>query len=441
MLLAVLGLNHKTAPVAVRECYACPEEAVKQALRHLEAHEDMLECVVLSTCNRTEIYAVLEDDVDDPSAVMLEFLERLAAPSGQEVTAEHLFFYSGQACIRHLFRVAASIDSLVVGEGQILSQVKKAYAMAKDCSATSTVLNTLFNRAIAAGKKVRTETRIAFSAVSVSYAAVELARQLLGDLSSANVLILGAGEMSELTARHLVENGVRTVFVSNRNHQRAEELAEKFRGQAVPFERFMQWAATTDIIITSTGAPHYIVSAWDVAHIMPQRNGRPLIFIDIAVPRDVEPEVSAIAGVSLYNIDHLNAVVDSNRRDRLKEARKAEKILEAEAKELTERFRYLSYQPVLSRLKDKADSIRQREVKRAMAKLPDLSAEDRRTVENLSRMLVRKLLRDPVICTNEAAAAGEEDFCVEALNRLFKLNELGVEKDSERTCRHRHARQ
>ena len=440
MLLAVLGLNHKTAPVEVRECYSCPEEAVKQSLRRLDEHEDFLECVVLSTCNRTEVYAVLED-VDDPSAVMLEFLDRLAVPAGQEAAMDYLFFHSGEACIRHLFYVAASIDSLVVGEGQILSQVKKAYSMAKDCGATSTVLNTLFNRAIAAGKKVRTETRIAYSAVSVSYAAVELARQLLGDLTIANVLILGAGEMSELTARHLVENGVKTVFVSNRNHKRAEELAEKFHGQAVPFEHFMQWAVKTDIIITSTGAPHYIVNSWDVAHIMPQRAGRPLIFIDIAVPRDVEPEVAAIAGVSLYNIDNLNAVVDSNRRERLREARKAEKILEKEAAELTERFRYLSYQPVLSRLKDKAEAIRQREVKRAMAKLPDLSPEDRRVMENMSRMLVRKLLRDPVLCTNEAAAAGEESFCVEALNRLFKLRELGADKGCEIKSCHWHARQ
>ena len=440
MLLAVLGLNHKTAPVEVRECYACTEDLVKQALRHLEEHDDILECVVLSTCNRMEVYAVLED-VDDPSAAILEFLERLAGPAGESVAPDHLFYHSGEACIRHLFRVAASIDSLVVGEGQILSQVKKAYSIARDCGTTSTVLNTLFNRAIAAGKKIRTETRIAYSAVSVSYAAVELAKQLLGDLTQANVLILGAGEMSELTARHLVENGVKTVFVSNRNHSRAEELAEKFHGQAVPFEKFMKWAVETDIIITSTGAPHYIVRAWDVAHIMPQRAGRPLIFIDIAVPRDVEPEVAAIAGVSLYNIDNLNAVVDSNKRERQREAHKAEKILEAEAKELTDRFRYLSYQPVLSQLKDKAEAIRQREVKRAMAKLPDLGAEDRRVLENMSRMLVRKLLRDPVLCTNEAAAAGEEDFCVEALNRLFKLNELGVTKRCENKNRHRHARQ
>lgn len=440
MVLAVLGLNHKSAPVEVRECLACPEDSVKQALRRLEEHEEILECVILSTCNRTEVYAVLED-ADDPSAVLAEFLERLTGPMPLALSPSHLYYYSGDECIRHLFHVAGSIDSLIVGEGQILSQVKKAYLAAKECGATSTVLNTLFHRAIAAGKKIRTDTRIAFSAVSVSFAAVELAKKLLGDLSKANVMILGAGEMSELTARHLVENGVRTVFVSNRNQKRAEELARKFQGQAVPFEKFLKWALETDIIITSTGAPHYIVRALDVAHIMPQRSGRPLIFIDIAVPRDVEPEVAAIAGVSLYNIDNLNAVVDSNKRERQREARKAERILEKEAGELIARFRYLSYQPVLSRIKDKAEAIRLRELKRALAKLPDIRPEDRKVLENMSRMLVRKLLRDPVLCTNEAAARGEEDFCVEALTRLFKLNELGESTHCETNHHHRYARQ
>ena len=271
MILAVLGLNHKTAPVDVRECLACPEDTVKQALRRLEEYEDILECVVLSTCNRTEVYAVL-DDVEDPPATLLDFLVRLAGPEGYTIAPEYLFYHAGDECIRHLFRVAGSIDSLVIGEGQILSQVKKAYLAAKDCGTTSTVLNTLFHRAIAAGKKIRTETRIAFSAVSVSYAAVELAKNLLGDLSAASVMILGAGEMSELTARHLVASGVKTVFVSNRNHNRAEELAQKFQGEAVPFEKFMKWAAQTDIIIASTGAPHYIVRPLDFDHIMPQRS-------------------------------------------------------------------------------------------------------------------------------------------------------------------------
>lgn len=439
MLLAVLGLNHKTAPVEVRECLALSEDTIKQALRRLDEYDDLLECVVLSTCNRTEVYAVLED-IDNPADLLLNFLRSLAAREELLLEQEHLFYAVGDSCIKHLFRVSGSIDSLVVGEGQILSQVKKAYLAAKDCGSTSTVLNTLFHRAIAAGKKIRTETQIAHSAVSVSYAAVELAKNLLGSLSAASVMILGAGEMSELTARHLVSNGVRTVFVSNRNHSRAEELANKFQGKAVPFEKFMKWASDIDIIITSTGAPHYIVRALDVAHIMPQRVGRPLIFIDIAVPRDVEPEVAAIAGVSLYNIDNLNAVVDSNQRNRLKEARKAEKILEAEAKDLIDRFRYLSYQPVLSQMKEKAEMIRQREMKRALAKLPDLSPEVRRAMENMSRMLVRKLLRDPAICTHEAAARGEEEACVQALTRLFKLNELGAPTHCGIKNNRRHAR-
>lgn len=440
MLLAVLGLNHRTAPVDVRECYACPEDAVKAALRRIDDDAGILECVVLSTCNRTEVYAVAEED-EEACETLTRFLTGLVGPEAAEASPEHFFFYTEQDCIHHLFRVASSVDSLVIGEGQILSQVKKAYLIAHDAGTTSTVLNTLFHRAIAVGKKVRTETKIAFNAVSVSYAAVELAKNLLGDLSAANVMILGAGEMSELTARHLVENGVKTVFVSNRNHERAEALADKFRGRAIPFDQFMNWAIETDIIITSTGAPHYIVNAWDVAHIMPQRKGRPLVFIDIAVPRDVEPEVAAIAGVSLYNIDDLNAVVDSNKKERLREAKRAERIVETETRELTTRFRYLSYQPVLNRLKTKAETIRVRELKRAMAKLPDMNPEDRRVIDSLTRMLVRKLLRDPVLCTNEAAATGEEDVCVDALRRLFKLNELGDGVHRETKNRHRHARQ
>ena len=440
MRLAVLGLNHRTAPVDVRECYACPEDTVKSALKHIDDDAGILECVVLSTCNRTEVYAVIDED-DETCEALTRFLGNLAGEKSVETTPDHFFFLVGQECILHLFKVAASIDSLVLGEGQILSQVKKAYLIAHDAGTTSTVLNTLFHRAIAVGKKVRTQTKIAFNAVSVSYAAVELAKNLLGDLSHANVMILGAGEMSELTARHLVENGVKTVFVSNRNHERAELLAEKFRGLAIPFEKFMNWAIDTDIIITSTGAPHYIVNAWDVAHIMPQRKGRPLIFIDIAVPRDVEPEVAAISGVSLYNIDDLNAVVDSNKRERQREARRAERIVESEANELTARFRYLSYQPVLSLLKEKAEGIRLREIKRALTKLPELNAEERRVIDNLTRMLVRKLLRDPVLCTNEAAAAGEEEVCVESLRKLFKLNEFGEYTRSETKNRHRHARQ
>lgn len=437
MQLVVLGLNHKTAPVEVRECFAVSEEQARSALKHLHNYDDIKECVLLSTCNRTEMYAVV-DDAEYSLPVIQNFLK---AMGNAKIDIDHyLFYYSETEAIEHLFKVAAGLDSLIIGEGQILSQVKKAYSVARDLGTTSTVLNTLFHRAIAVGKKVRTETRIAYNAVSVSYAAVELAKKIFGNLAESNVLLLGAGEMSELTAQYLVENGVKTVFVSNRNFERAGLLADKFKGVAIPFEDFMQSAVKADIVITSTGAPHYIVRVWDVAHLMPKRQGRPIIFIDIAVPRDVEPETAAIAGVSLYNIDDLEAVIETNLRLREQEAQVAEKIIATELAEIVDKFRYLSYRPVLARLTAKAEVIRQREVKRALTKLPDLSADEVKAMERMSKMLVRKLLRDPVVCINEAASAGKEQEYLDAVSSLFKLGKIGEGTNSEKETCHRYAR-
>ncbi|MGI6092410.1 MAG: glutamyl-tRNA reductase [Veillonellaceae bacterium] len=438
MQLAVLGLNHKTAPVEVRECFSFSEEEVKSALKHLNRYDDINECVLLSTCNRTEMYAVV-DDIEEAYPLMQKILGRAAI--NYDNVEEYLYFYTEEQCINHLFRVASGLDSLVIGEGQILSQVKKAYSIARDAETTSTVLNTLFHRAIAVGKKVRTVTRIAHSAVSVSYAAVELAKEVFGDLSQSNVLILGAGEMSELTAKHLVANGVKTVFVSNRRLERAEILAEKFNGIAVPFEDFMKCAVEADIVITSTGAPHYIIRSWDAAHLIPKRNGKPIIFIDIAVPRDVEPEVAAINGVSLYNIDDLEAVVESNMRLREQEAKDAEKIIAEEMDELLDKFRYLSFRPILARLTDKAEKIRQRELKRALVKLTDITADERKVIESLSKMIIRKMLRDPMVRINEAAGTDREDYYLDAICELFKLETIRESKSREKKSRYRYARQ
>ncbi len=428
MQLVVLGLNHKTASVDVRECFTFSEDKIKTALNHLHEYEEISECVLLSTCNRTEMYAVV-DDAEDGFPVMQQFLQRI---SESILDMEDFFFYVEEDCIEHLFRVSASLDSLIIGEGQILSQVKKAYSVARDVGTTSTVLNTLFNRAIAVGKKVRSETRIAHSAVSVSYAAVELAKNVFGNLSASNVLLLGAGQMGELTAKHLVGNGVKTVIVSNRKYERAVELAEQFRGVAVPFESFMKSAVDADIIITSTGAPHYVIRAWDVAHLMPKRQGRPIIIIDIAVPRDVEPEVAAIAGVRLYNIDDLEAVVESNVRLREQEAELAEEIIKKELEELMIKFRYLSLRPVMARLTDKAEKIRQRELKRALTKLPDITADERKAVENMSKMIIRKMLRDPMVCINEGACTHKEQFYLDAILDLFKLDTIGEGRHREK---------
>jgi len=451
MQLVVLGLNHRTAPVEVRECLSFSEEQIKAAYKRFHEYDDIQECVILSTCNRTEMYAVVED-VDDVLSVMQDFIDHMAPDVLAETSYDYLFYFQHEECIRHLFRVSSSLDSLVLGEGQILSQVKTAYTLARTAGTTSTVLNTLFNRAIAVGKKVRTTTRIAYNAVSVSYAAVELAKKVFGDLSSSNVLVLGAGEMSELTARHLVASGVKAVFVSNRNYERAAILAKKFHGVAVPFEECMKSAVEADIIITSTGAPHYIVQAWDVAHLMPKRQGRPIFFIDIAVPRDIEPEVGAIAGVTLYNIDDLEAVVESNMRGREQEAKEAEKLIDNEMTGIVERFRYLSYRPTLANLTDKAERIRQREMKRAMAKLPEITAEERRVLENMSRMIVRKMLRDPIVRLNEAAGSDKEFYYRDAMRKMFKLDiplerareqedRLGEEYGSETKTCNRYARQ
>ena len=428
MQLVVLGLNHKTASVDVRECFTFSEDKIKMALNHLHEYEEISECVLVSTCNRTEMYAVV-DDAEDGLQVMQQFLQRM---SDNPLDIEDFFFHIEEYCIKHLFRVTASLDSLIIGEGQILSQVKKAYSIARDVGTTSTVLNTLFNRAIAVGKKVRTETRIAHSTISVSYAAVELAKKVFGDLSDSNVLLLGAGQMGELTAKHLVQSGVKTVIVSNRRFERAAELAEQFDGIAVPFESFMKSAVDADIIITSTGAPHYIIRTGDVAHLMQKRQGRPIIIIDIAVPRDVEPEVSAIMGAQLYNIDDLEAVVETNIQLREKEAKLAETIIAKELEELLIKFRYLSLRPIMARMTDKAETIRQREFKRALAKLPEINAEERKAVENMSKMIMRKMLRDPMVCMNQAACNQDEEFYVDAIRDLFKLDAIGEGRNREK---------
>ena len=421
MQLIVLGLNHKTAPVEVRERFSIPADKVSRGLKHLEDYEALNEAVILSTCNRSEMYAVVDDAEEDLPTVK-QFLFDLTG--NEENIDEYLYYYSGEECIRHLFEVASSLDSLVIGEGQILSQVKKAYAIAREEQTTSTVLNTLFHRAIAVGKRVRTETRIAYNAVSVSYAAVELARKILGDLSESNVLLFGAGQMAELTAQHLVDKGVKKVYVANRSFDRAKELAEKFGGEPVVFETAFKQAVDVNVVVTSTGAPHYVVKPWETQQLMTKRKGRPLVFIDIAVPRDVDPDVADIKGVQLYNIDDLEAVVDENLKEREREARYATAIVEEETSSLLDKFRYLSFRPVMALLSDKAERIRCREVKRAMTKLPDITLEERKAMEHMTKMIVRKLLREPMTKLNTSAGTAHEQFYVDAMSNLFKLDML-----------------
>lgn len=435
MELLMLGLNHKTAPVDVRERFAIPKQAIRDGLANLNDYEGLSEAVVLSTCNRSEMYAVV-DDIREDLPTLRQFLFDLTG--NEENIDEYLYHHENEECIRHLFKVASSLDSLVLGEGQILSQVKAAYALGREASTTSTILNTLFHRAIACGKRVRTETRIQYNSVSISYAAVKLASEVLGELTLSNALIFGAGKMAELTAQHLVSRGIKKIYVTNRHLERAEQLADRFNGEAISFDEAMKKAVDVDVIVTSTGAPHYIIKPWETRQLMTKRKGRQLFLIDIAVPRDVDPEVGEIKNVSLYNIDALEEVVDEHVQERREEAVQAQKIVEEEVASIEDKFQYLSFRPLMALLSERCERIRQREIKRASSKLPDLTKEEKRQIEHMTRMIVRKILRMPMMKLNASAGTPQEEFYIDAMRSLFKLDTIG--ETATREERHHHYR-
>ena len=412
MQLKILGLNYKTAPIEVREKFSIDKDSIQLGLENLDSYEDIGEAVILSTCNRTEIYAVTSTNDDD---CMKNFLSDLTG-GGVE---NFLYEYEGENCIRHLFNVSSSLDSLILGEGQILSQVKDAYAIAKSAGTTSTVLNTLFNKAIAVGKLVRTETRIAYNSVSISSAAVDLAVKKLGGLKNRSALIFGAGKMAQLTAQHLKSREIGKILVANRHYSRAVEMAEKFGAEAVAWENAMKSADDVDLIITSTGAPHYVVKKWQTQQLMTRREGRELLFIDIAVPRDVEPEVAQINGVTLYNIDDLESVVESNIKFRQEEAKTARKIVDDNVAATIERFKYLKFRPLMADLSQRAEKIREREVKRVAHKLPNLNEDEKKVVDQMTKMIVRKLLRMPMMRLNASAGTANEKFLTDAMRALL----------------------
>ncbi len=418
MELFVWGLNHKTVPVSVREQFSVPPERIRTALSQSGQYQTIHEAVILSTCNRSEIYAVCPEGT--PSCVLQDFF--LSLLNGKpEIRPDYFYTYTGRDCIVHLLRVASSLDSQIIGEGQILSQVKQAYLLAHDCGATGIVLNLLFHQAIATGKRVRTDTHIAYNAVSVSYAAVQLAEHLLGDVTGKTLLLFGAGQMAELAARNFLGKGLKKLYIVNRHIERAQKLASLLSGTAVHYQKGNEAAARADIIVTSTGAPHYVLTEERLAAIMKARKGRPLLLIDIAVPRDIEPSAADLPGISLYNIDDLTTTVAENEQSRQREAALAGTIVQEEAEELLQRFRYLPVRPALLRLSEKAEQARKREFRRAMNKLPGLTDEQYRIIENMTHMIVRKLLRDPMMQTVGAARTDKEEETVRSLSDFFKL--------------------
>ncbi len=422
MELFVLGLSHKTAPIDVRERLAVPERELPKALEALGEVSELAERMFFTTCNRAEVYGVADGPLAQAVEATRASLERYRNLDSSAL-AGALYAYDGADAARHVFRVASSLDSMVIGEPQILGQVKTAYTVARSQQATGIILNNLLEQAFHVAKRVRTETGIANAAVSISSVAVELARKIFGDLEGRIVLILGAGEMAELALRHLVDDGVRSILVANRSHDRAVALAEQFRGRAVRFDTFRHEMLGADIVISSTSAPHLILKKEDMQSIILERRHRPIFLIDIANPRDIDPGCNEVDNVYLYNIDDLQSVVSANLKERQREAERAEVIIEREVGVFQAWLRGLDVVPTIVSLRDRVEEIRATELQKAMARMGDLTPEQRATIASMTTAMINKILHQPMSELRRRAVHQDSHVYSAVLRRLFGLEE------------------
>ena len=419
MTLLVLGLSHKTAPVEQREKAALTEEGMRSLLRELREEESVTEVVALSTCNRTEIYAAAVD----PGAaedVVARSLVAHSQISPDELACARYLLRDDRAAAQ-LFRVASSLDSMVVGESEIQGQVRAAWDLATEEEASGPMLNRLFRQALEVGKQVRTETRIAAGPTSVSAVAVELAEEVLDDLPGCSVLVIGAGRMAEATALALVRHEVREVVVANRTVGTARELAARVGGRGVGFDRLAQELEAADIVISSTDAPHAILRRADLEPVVTARAGRPMVIVDIAVPRDVEASAAELEGVCLFDIDDLERVVEANLNGRRLEAERGEGFVLGAVQGFSAWRRGLAAGPAISSLRARAEEIRRAELGRLEGQWDDLSPADRERLEGLTKGIVNKLLHEPTVRMRAAAIDGDDLRHLESLRHLFGL--------------------
>ena len=428
MTLLLIGINHKTAPIEVRERVAISREELPGATRAL-AEVPGTECMIVSTCNRVEILAAVDaPNANSPTDGLTSFLHRHFGLD-PALLAPHLYEHRDQEAVRHLFRVAASLDSMVVGEPQILGQVKDAFAVARASGTVGGHLEHLLQGAFAAAKKVRSETEIGSNSVSIASVAVELARKIFGSLQGRTVFLVGAGKMSELAARHLVQQGAGAILVTNRTLERARRMAETFQGQVIPFGQLYEAASQADIVISSTGAPHAIFRREHGQEFLRRRRNRPMFFIDIAVPRDVDPEMGKLEGIFVYDIDDLQQVAAAHMAERSREATDAEALIEGEVERFHQRQLTVNVAPAIVALQHQAEEIRQAELKHAHARLGSLSAEQLAAVEALTRGLVNKFLHPPMQALKQAAR--EHDAArLEALCETWSLPAGSTEHDA-----------
>jgi glutamyl-tRNA reductase len=415
MKLLLTGVNHKTAPVELREQLAIAPERLGEATRALLELPGVHEAMILSTCNRVELLACHESSSPD----LLSFLESYLGINAASLRP-HTYEYSETDAVRHLFRVAASLDSMVVGEPQILGQVKESYTTARSVGAVQMHLEKLLQATFTVAKKVRSETEIGSSSVSIASVAVDLAKKIFGSLHGKRVLLVGAGKMSELAARHLMQQGADSILIANRTHERALRLAHAFQGHAVRFEDLHATADQADIIITSTGSQEPIFRRQDGQKFLHKRRNRPMFFIDIAVPRDIDPEINRVDGVFLYDIDDLQSVAASHMASRAREAQRAEAIIANEILQYQRRAQALNATPMIVGLQNTAEEMRQAELRRAQTRLQSLTPEQRAAVEALTRGLMNKFLHLPMQAI-KAAALEADTVMLDAMRAVFNL--------------------
>ncbi len=419
MHIVIVGLSHNTAPVEIREKLAFAPTAMERPLRQMLELPTIAEGLIVSTCNRVELCATTKE----PEAAMValrRFLAEYHEITPEEVS-DNLYDYQGEDAIRHLFRVASSLDSMVLGEPQILGQIKTAYGYATEFKTAGLILNRFLHKAFSVAKRVRTETGIASNAVSVSFAAVELARKIFDRLDDKSVMIIGAGEMCELAARHFVANGVSRVLVTNRTFERAEKMAAEFQGKAVHFDSFVEHLAEVDIVMTSTGAPNFILGKRQMEEVIKRRKNRPMFLIDIAVPRDIDPKVNKIDNTYLYDVDDLQGVVQANLKERKKEANKAEAIIEQEIGQFHQWLGNLEVKPTVIALRHKLDEIRQQELEKTFGNLKDLSSKQRKSIEAMAGAIVNKILHQPTAILKQTQNDTSGEDYVDAVRVLFDL--------------------
>jgi glutamyl-tRNA reductase len=428
MNIVVVGLSHKTANVEIREKVAFSPIQMEKPLAALVGLEDITEAIIVSTCNRVEIYVTTRDIAGGIARVKRFLADYHNFPL--ETLEQHLYALHGEEAIRHVFRVASSLDSMVVGEPQILGQIKTSYGYAAEYKSSGIILNRFLHKAFSVAKRVRTETKIASSAVSVAFAAVELARKIFNDLTDKTVMLIGAGEMCELAAKHFLNNGVRALMVTNRTFERAEKLAEEFDGKAVRFDELFEQLHKADIILSSTGAPHTIIGARDLEDVMRRRRQKPMFFIDIAIPRDIDPAVNNVENVYLYTVDDLQEVVSANLQQRGEEAKKAEDIVNQEIGQFFKWLSSLEVTPTIVALRQKFDEIRRAELEKTLSNWKDLPPDGQKRLDALTNAFMNKLLHPPTSLLKKTGQGGRTDLYVDALRHLFEL-EIGGDGDEE----------